>query len=158
MAKLKRYFEEGAVYFVTSATKKKEKIFLNIKAANFFISTLQYHKYILEYNIYGYVVMPEHFHLLIQPSESYSLSKAMNFIKGTFSRKYNKMFGHKGIVWQPSFYDVGMRSEGDILTRLKYMHNNPVKYGLVQDPQDYPFSSYKYYYSDYEDEFLRVIF
>ena len=87
---LKHYFEKGAIYYVTSVTYKRRKIFTDVTTARFLLATIMYHKYILEFNLFGYVIMPDHFHILIQPSERYSLAQIMKYIKGNFARKYNE--------------------------------------------------------------------
>jgi putative transposase len=93
----------------------------------------------LEFKLFGYVVMPDHFHLLIQPSKKFSLSEILRFIKGNFSRKYNEFTNKKGEVWQRGFYDIAMRDEKDIIRWLEYIHYNPVKKGLVSSPDKYEF-------------------
>ncbi len=88
--RLKHYFEQGNIYFVTSITKDRKEIFVDIKAARFLLLTIAYFKYILDFLLFGYVIMLDHFHLLLQPSEKNPLSKIMRYIKGNFARKYNE--------------------------------------------------------------------
>ncbi len=93
MSDIRRYIENGGVYFITSVTYKRRKIFMEDKFSNLLLATIEYFKYYLEYRVYGYVVMLEHFHLLIKPSERYNISKVMNYIKGNFARRYNEIIG-----------------------------------------------------------------
>lgn len=173
MSNIHHYLETGAVYFVTSNTKNREKLFAELLAARFLLVCISYHKFILDFKLFGYVIMPEHFHFLIQPSEKYNLSVIMRFIKGNFARKYNGWKGKTELiqqnsrrdlspaylndgyvkkraryqsVWQERFYETAMRNENDIFHWLEYMHNNPVKKGLVGSPAEYEFSSYSQYY------------
>ena len=90
--------------------------------------------------------MPDHFHLLIQPSEKHNLSEILRFIKGNFARKYNEIIKQKGDLWQRSFYEIAMRDSKDVLRWLEYMHYNPVKKGLVTFPEKYEFSSWWQYF------------
>lgn len=171
---LKHYIEKGAIYYVTSVTYQRKEIFAQVLPARFLLIVIAYHKYIFEFNLFGYVVMPDHFHILIQPSERYGLPKIMQGIKGNFARKYNEWYrfnhipgitstgsrhlsadykykkGNKGIlykpVWQEGYYETVMRTEKDIINRLNYLHNNPVRKGLVKNPDQYEFSSYHQYY------------
>jgi putative transposase len=174
---LKHYFEKGAIYYVTSVTYKRRKIFTDVTTARFLLATIMYHKYILEFNLFGYVIMPDHFHILIQPSERYSLAQIMKYIKGNFARKYNEWHynntqsnhcswslssdynyndnvdykrDYRGWVyipvWQEGYYETVMRAEKDVLNRLNYMHNNPVRKGLVDEPSKYEFSSWHQYF------------
>lgn len=65
----------------------------------------------------------------------------MRYIKGRFARCYNAAHGTSGMVWQPRFYDVGIRTESDLMARIRYAEENPVRAGLARQPADYPFSS-----------------
>jgi putative transposase len=157
--KLKHYFEKGQIYFVTSITKNREKIFLNHDAAKFLVVTIAYHKYVLKFLLFGYVIMPDHFHLLIQPSDEYSLSLIMKFVKGNFARKYNEFMspveggsrhlsvGYKS-VWQKEYYEYVIRGRDDFIEKLNYIHNNPIKQGLVKEQKEYEFSSYHQWYGE----------
>jgi len=166
--KLRHYFEKGAIYFVTSVTKDRKEIFKNTSAAQFLVITIVYHKYILNFSLFGYVVMSEHFHLLLQPDEKYPLPKIMNYIKGNFARKYNEFLnplleqndGSRPLrvgydvgmevkhVWQKEYYESVIRDEDDFIEKLNYIHNNPVKRGLVDSPEKYEFSSYYQYFGE----------
>lgn len=69
----------------------------------------------------------------------------MNKIKGNFGNKYNKMVGRSGNVWQSRFFDEGITDRKELISKINYIHNNPVRAGLAQSPADYEFSSYNYY-------------
>ncbi len=138
----KRIIEAGLCYYVTSVTYKRAQLLKSDKAAWFLIHTIGYHKFIYDYRVYAYVVMPDHFHAIIQPEGKYSISSIMHHIKGTFSRKYNEFTGHKGHVWQKGFYDRIIRGRRDILKKINYTHNNPVRANLTGTPDEYHYSSY----------------
>jgi len=171
MGKLKRYLETGVVYFVTTNTYKRKEIFNNVQVSRFLLFCVGYHKFMLNFNLFGYVIMPDHIHLLIQPSKKYDLSSIMKSIKGNFARKYNewtkvssmldKSDGNRHLsadyrqglkgnvykpVWQEGFYDTGLRDEKQILGWLEYIHWNPVKKGIVEHQKNYEFSSYHQYF------------
>jgi len=171
---LKHYFEKNAVYYVTSVTYKRKKIFADVTTARFLLTTILYHKYILEFKLFGYVIMPDHFHILIQPSEKYNLSQIMRAIKGNFARKYNEWYYNNNTqfnqgsrrlsadynvdykrdyrgwvyipVWQEGYYETVMRDEKDVVNKLNYIHNNPVRKNLVDEPSKYEFSSWHQYF------------
>lgn len=112
----------------------------------------EYHKLILQFKLYGFVIMPDHVHLVIQPPAEITISKIMNYIKGNFSRKYNWVNGAAGHVWQKRFYGKGIRGVMQLTNLLDYIHYNPVRAGLVVSPGDYEFSSYRHYYgASYHD-------
>jgi len=126
----------------------REKIFLDEVAARFLLITIAYHKYILDFKLFAYVIMPEHFHIIIQPSDEYPLSKIMNFIKGNFSRKYNQIYNRTNPVWQRRYYETVLRSEKGMINKIDYIHKNPVRKGLVTDLSYYEFSSYNQYFGE----------
>jgi putative transposase len=102
MTNLKHHFETGAVYCVTSVTRGREGIFHDTAACRFFITCLEYQKQVLGFRLYGFVVMPDHFHCVLQPLNGFDLPKVMNCLKGNFARKFNVMRHCSGVLWQKS--------------------------------------------------------
>jgi len=146
MANIKRFYEENAVYFLTTATKDKIEIFKDPKNCKILLVTLEYFKIVLDYRLYGFCIMPDHLHLVIHPLGIYNFSYIIKMIKGSFARKLNKANGKIGKVWQKGFYDEYIRDKLHLLRVLEYMHNNPLKAGLVTSPEEYLFSSYNHYF------------
>ena len=98
-----------------------------------------------KYRLHACVVMPDHVHLLITPLGSEkgegvcSLSEIMHSIKSYSSNRINRLLGRRGTLWLDENHDRIMRSEEEVLEKLNYTRNNPVRWGLVQQPNDYPF-------------------
>jgi putative transposase len=91
----------------------------------------------------GYVLMPEHVHLLVgEPSRS-SLSVVLQVLKQQTSRKL-KVPGSVQF-WQRRYYDFSVHNEEKRVEKLRYMHRNPVKRGLVEKPEDWAWSSFRHY-------------
>ena len=145
MRKLRHYYEPGMAYFITSVTAGRKPLFLERLTCLFFLACLEYNKYVFSYKVYGFVVMPDHFHLAIQPSPDTTISQIMKHVKGNFARKYNYIRKGKNSIWQKSYYEKAIRGEAQLMNKIIYMHNNPIKDGLVEKPEDYEFSSYHYY-------------
>ena len=94
-------------------------------------------------SIAGYVVMPEHVHLLISEPERKSLSVAIQMLKQITSHKLGRnSLPH---FWQVRYYDFPVWSEPKRVEKLRYIHRNPVKRGLVARPEDWPWSSFVHY-------------
>ncbi len=83
--------------------------------------------------------MPNHFHLLITPTEA--LERAVQFIKGGFSFRAKKDLGYVHEIWQRGFSDHRIRDLNDYLQHRNYIHQNPVEAGLVSKAEEYPYSS-----------------
>ncbi len=110
--------------------------------------------------VIGYVVMPEHIHLLISEPDRGTPSTVMQVLKQRFARrvlselrrKQNQRSGQSrlwretleaGHVWQRGFYDFVVRSEEKKIEKLKYIHRNPVRRGLVLEPDQWAWSSFR---------------
>jgi putative transposase len=96
--------------------------------------------------VYGYVVMPEHVHLLLNEPESGMLCDALHFLKLSFA-KLSRSVRPKddGAFWQKRYYDRNIRSYRDFMEKLRYIHRNPVKRGLCAQPEEWPWSSFRHY-------------
>jgi REP element-mobilizing transposase RayT len=92
-------------------------------------------------DVIGWVVMPNHAHVLLRPYEGHELAGIMKRVKGISARKINQLLGTKGSVWQADYFDRYIRDSEDLLRKLEYIENNPVKAGLVKNPPDWRFSS-----------------
>lgn len=153
---MRRYFEDGYAYFLTTKTYKNIHIFANQKYSKILLVTIEYYKLVLEYKIYGYCIMPDHVHLLIHPCGKYNPAYIMNMVKGSFSRKYNKMNNTQGKVWQKSYYDKMVQDEKAVLNFLEYMHYNPVKGGIVYSPEEYEFTSFNHYVGSNKKDIIEI--
>lgn len=105
-----------------------------------------------EFQVVGYVVMPEHIHLLISEPDERSTALVMQVLKQRVSqqchargRSCSAEDGDPPPFWYPRFYDFNVFSEKKIAEKLDYMHWNPVKRGLVASPEQWRWSSYRYY-------------
>lgn len=158
MGNIKRYHEGNAAYFVTTTTKDRTPLFRNRKLCRILLVTIEYHKTVFDYKVYGYCIMPDHFHAILHPKGDFYLSYIMKMIKGSFARKINKLNGEEGSLWQKRFYDEVVHTERQLLRQLEYMHQNPVADKLVKMAGDYPFSSFNHYHKriDPENQLLQI--
>jgi putative transposase len=128
----------GQTYFVTSNTAGRKPFFRHERWTKLFIETL--YRYRPErYLLHGFVLMPDHFHLLLTPKESLEL--AIQCLKGGFSFRAKREFKWAGAIWVAGFADHRIRGEEDFRTHLAYIANNPVRKGLVEQAEQYAFSS-----------------
>ena len=160
MGKVTRFNLENYCHFITSKTYRSQKIFSKGKVADLLIQTLFEVKEKLNFRLIGFVVMPDHIHLMVVPDKRNSISDVMRHIKGRFSRRYNHFsrgmnspdYGApnhragnlslpKPKVWQESFHDHVIRNRKEFDQRLNYLYNNPVKAKLVEKPEDYKYAS-----------------
>jgi putative transposase len=111
-----------------------------------------------DFVVVGYVAMPDHIHLLISEPGKGDPSRVMQAIKQGFARRVLKSIRKRRVaaqqelfavevehVWQKRFYDLNVDTAGKRIEKLRYMHANPVKRGLVQEPEQWLWSSYRSY-------------
>jgi putative transposase len=93
--------------------------------------------------------MPEHVHLLISEPERSTLKIALQMLKQIVSRKLRRKAAERPF-WQPRYYDFNVWSDRKRIEKLRYIHNNPVKRGLVANPEEWEWSSFIHYASGKE--------
>ena len=91
------------------------------------------------FQLHDFVIMPDHLHVLLTVEEGMTIEKAMQFIKGRFSHRLSHEFGHLGEVWQRGFADSQVMNRESFLQHRAYIATNPVKAGLVESPEQYPY-------------------
>ena len=126
-------------YFITASVFQKQRLFQSERMAKLFLEVLLHYRQQRKYLLHEFVVMPDHFHLLITPLET--LERALQLIKGGFSYRVKKELNFAGEIWQPSYYDRRVRDMSEYQAFKEYIHLNPVKKGLVPAAEQYPYSS-----------------
>jgi putative transposase len=129
-----------STYFITANVLERRTLFHVEKIASLFIEVMLQYRTKKKYLLHEFVVMPDHFHLLITP-EGITLERAMQLIKGGFSFQLNKNLKTKKNIWQPSFFDRRVRDSLEYQKFKDYIWQNPVKRFLAKTPEDYPYSS-----------------
>ena len=109
--------------------------------ARLFLNILQDNRRKGRFLLHEFVVLPDHFHLIVTPAEDVSLEKAVQYIKGGFSFCSKKELAWQSLVWQESFTNHRVRDAEDYQRHREYIHHNPVKAGLAKTPSEYPYSS-----------------
>ena len=128
----------GQTFFVTASTWQRRALFNNPRWAELFLQTL--HSYRGRgYLLHEYVLMPDHFHVLISPGVT--LERAVQFIKGGFSFRAKKELGSPMEIWERGFSDHRIRDREDFEIHVDYILRNPVGRKLVERAVDYPYCS-----------------
>ena len=121
-------------YFITTATHNRRRLFQVERNAALLLETIDHYR--TSYLLHAYVVMPDHLHLLITPTDI-TLERTMQLIKGGYSHR----LASKLPVWQRGFTDHRIRDDADYNVRRNYLHQNPVTARLCESTESYPFSS-----------------
>jgi len=113
---------------------------------NAFLQVLEQVRQRFEMRVFGYVVMPEHVHLLVSEPSGEMLGPAMQLLKMKVSltaRKLGRWAAGGSPFWLARSFDHGVRNNAAFLTQLRYIHRNPVKRGLCRGLEDWPWSSFR---------------
>jgi putative transposase len=95
----------------------------------------------LKYELVAWVILPDHFHLLLTP-DNCTPSEILHRLKLSFGSNYRKRYGlAQGRIWQSRFWDHIIRNEKDLNCHIDYIHYNPVKHGLTKSPFEYRYTS-----------------
>ncbi len=128
-------------YFVSASTYQKQFLLQSERTARLFIDVLYHYRGEARFLLHAFVVMPNHFHVILTPASGTTLERALQLIKGNFSFRAKKELGRNCSWWQPRYFDYRIRDEEDFIKRREYIHQNPVRAGLVAHAEDFPFGS-----------------
>jgi putative transposase len=160
---LKRYYGKGDLHFLTFSCYRRLTLLRSRRARDLIVVELGRAREKYGFRLLGYVVMPEHVHLLVSEPRKATLSTVLQMLKQRMARRLRKASRRstaragqmvfefaKGeklrSFWQARFYDFNVYSEGKRKEKLHYMHANPVIRGLVKHPKDWAWSSWSFYY------------
>jgi putative transposase len=159
--KLKRHYGRKDLHFITCSCYQRKPLLGAAQARNRFVKILGEVRKRHPFLLVGYVLMPEHVHLLLSEPAKGTLSKVMQVLKQRVSRalRKRKRLSSRGQLrlpfseektapkqfWQRRFYDFNVWSYGKRKEKLNYMHANPVMRKLVKHPKDWPWSSWSFY-------------
>ena len=125
---------------VTICTDNKEKLFDSKVSGKIITNELLRTANDLRFRILCYCLMPDHLHVIVSPGESnLSLSKFLNIFKGRTTAVFKEKKDFKKI-WQRSAFDHVLRTEEDLRAIIEYIMNNPVRKGIVEKIDNYPYS------------------
>ena len=153
---LKRYYGHNYLHFITCSCYHRQAWLASPRRRDLFLQILEQVRQRYAFVVVGYVVMPDHIHLLFSEPERGTLSTVMQVLKQRYARRvlrHGRRSRAQGQlwslqqehVWQRRFYDFNLWSERKRVEKLRYMHRNPVKRGLVLEPEQWEWSSYRSY-------------
>jgi putative transposase len=142
---LERWYGGHDLHFITCSCYHRGPELKSVQRRDLFLRVLEQAMRRYRFVVIGYVVMPEHFHLLITEPEVGNPSVVMKVIKERFTKILHCNGVRTGRIWQKRFYDFNVSTSEKRVEKLRYMHRNPVKRGLVKAPEDWKWSSFRSY-------------
>ena len=144
MARRLRFFMPNVPCHIIQRGNNRTKIFLATEDYRFFIKLLQESRLKHPCQLYGYCLMPNHFHLIVNPQPTGNVSLFMKLLGGKYVRYFNKKYDRTGTLWENRFRSFLIGREQYFIRCLRYIETNPVRSGLVKTPDSYQWSSYGY--------------
>jgi len=158
--RLHRYYGAGYLHFITTSCYQRRPLLGSRQSCDVFLQVLERVRKRYHFVVVGYVVMLEHVHLLFSEPERANPSVVMQALKQGFARRILRKvrsgidprqgslwseIPQAGHIWQHRFYEFVVFTEKKRIEKLRYVHRNPVKRGLVLEPQHWPWSSFHCY-------------
>jgi len=175
MTRLKSLDIAGHAHFVTTTIAGYRQVFVGDAYCGIVVQNLDHYRTAKDVALLGYVLMPEHLHLILLPQGKETVSDFMRDFKKYVSKQViqkltedsksdllesfvvpaekSKKRSHQ--VWMDAFWDEDVYSEWYFRQKLEYTHNNPVKRGLVKSPDEYRYSSFRNYFLD-DESVIRI--
>ena len=158
-----RFHHSRQSHFVTFCCYHRRRLLISDESRRTFESALERIRRNYKLRVYGYVIMPEHVHLLLSEPEGgplkpvfglsgdanelrnpqqHTLADALKSLKQGVSRR---LIGDAEHFWQKRYYDFNIRNYAQFVEKLRYIHRNPVRAGLCERPEDWEWSSFRHY-------------
>jgi putative transposase len=148
MSRLKRLLLPEHCFFVTTVVNGRPRLLKDRTVCSMILEDLQFYRNKYGFLLHGYVIMPDHLHILMSVQGDTTISQIMHDFKSHTAQEINRALGRAGAFWQEGFHDHIIRDERDFKKRINYMHKNPLMSGLIKEMPDYPFSSFRNYYME----------
>ena len=128
-------------FFISSRTIQGKNLLQSQCFAELLIDVLRSYTLAGKFKVHEFVVMPDHFHVLVSVDGNTSIERAVQLIKGGFSFRCGKELGYKREIWQRGFSEVRVTDKKSFIAHQEYINDNPVKEGLAARAEDYPYCS-----------------
>ncbi len=138
--KLERFQHTGELHFLIFSCHRLLPYLVHASAGQLFLQALETMRRRYVFFIFGYVVMPEHVHLLLSEPRRGALARAIQALKTSVSKQ-----SPQRPFWLSRYHDFNVYSEAKHIEKLRYIHRNPVTRGLVYGPEDWEWSSFRRY-------------
>jgi putative transposase len=156
--KPERFYGAGDLHFITCSCYRRQPLLGTPRRRDLFLTVLEQVRRRYQFVVVGYVVMPEHIHLLMSEPQEKNPSTVMQALKLGFARRVlaeakrkrdpgqDRLFDYAPQhIWQKRFYDFNVWTERKRIEKPRYMHRNPVTRGLVVSPELWKWSSFRAY-------------
>ena len=152
----KHQLQDSLIYHIINRGNRREDVFHYSEDYQYFIKLLSYYSSKFEASIYHWVIIPNHYHLLLEMRDPINLSKMMAGLGRSYVYYYQRHYKLGGHIWQGRFKSQPIEKEKHLLACGRYIERNPVRAKIVDHAEDYEYSSAKFYVYGKEDGLTKV--
>lgn len=158
MSPYARYHQlsKSLLYHIFNRGHNKREIFHSPRDYLYFIKLLARYSKRFNFKVYHWVIMPNHYHFLLEADNPERLSSILAGIARAYTHFYQKLYNYVGYLWQGRFKSQPIEKESYLLACARYIERNPVKAGIVKSAWEYPFSSAQWYIEGKEDSLTSL--
>lgn len=150
MPRLPRVYVEGAVYYITCKGAYNERLFGDEKDYMMYQELLKKYRDEHGFKLYAYCLMPQHLHLLIEPSPAAEISEIMRSLNTAYPKYFNNRYQRRGHLFRERFKACLIEKDSYLADVISHIHRNPIRLNLAASAQEYPYSSAGLYINDSE--------
>jgi len=134
-----RFNKEHAVYFITFVVQDRQPLFVDFDLAKIFCQLINYNEILNDCQWLTWVLMPDHFHGLLQLNNKANLSDVIRTLKSKSALLINRALQKNGKLWQSAYFDRGLRKDEELIGIARYIVANPLRAKIVDKVENYPF-------------------
>ena len=156
MARPLRQIVPGGVYHITTRGNNRQAVFLDEEDRESYLDLLRDAKKAFSFRLYLYVLMTNHVHLLLRTSDNNQMciSAIMKSLTLRYTKRFNKKYERSGNLFQPKYFSNVLEADSHLLELTRYIHLNPVRARMVENINDYPYSSCHSYFDVKPDDLV----
>lgn len=143
MARKARLILDDACYHVMARGNQKQKTFVEKSDFMKYLELLRHYKREFKFRLYGYCLMPNHIHLILQINDGAQLGKIMQGLNQTYTILFNAKYAKVGHLWQGRYKSMVIQNNKYLLECIEYVELNPIRAELCKSPFDYSWSSWQ---------------
>ena len=148
MSRIARVFSESGVYHILFRGVNQQNLFEEASDFKKLKDTIRFVKQEIDFEIYAYCFMSNHVHIVLKEKNIGEISRIMKRILTKYARWYNIKYGRSGALIANRYKSVPVEIDEYFLQLIRYVHQNPIKAGIVDELNAYPYSSYVEYVND----------
>jgi len=138
-----RIILKNVYYHIINRGNQKQNIFIEDSDFQRYLQLLKHYKKKYSFKLFGYCLMPNHVHIILEPKQPDNLARLIQGLTQTYTAWFNKKYNKVGHLWQGRFKSRIIQKDNYFLDCIYYLEANPVRAGLVLSPINYLWSSYR---------------